>query len=504
MGLTSRNDVLRAIRRLAPASVLLPQEIKRSSDSVVFLDLTQLLRGCPGEVTGTELGLWFWERMKEFASANSETKAVEAIVCVMDKPSWIPKEKFLVQQLRTKEAPRYSDMSVFDEDGVCSMDSTNPGGDTLWHKFRPGHIVSNRPLRGRLVDWLVRFITRHLSGQGSHRLEPIGCKVFFEYEWPDKVCTVCSLETNNVSCVRKDLPEWQNETGEADLVQLLWLDRFPACDFLAVHIDSDQIPISLLSVAAKPQQEPRRWVWISCLHDWTQDEVVAQRQRDLTGDEKDDFGDEIVAVPTSRGRKRKRETAAKREEPVFCLDLLLLAQTLGRVKSEQFALACILCGTDYYHSKQAISPRYSFDDVLAAVVRNWRSWRALLDSWQSLGAWSLDRLRETEQKTWIVSIETFESQVRWQLHVLMVADEEDGSDLRLAEEARPSAWYQERHKECMRRKLPSTAAMTVAYHQGWFSWTYWVNPFAARADPTPAAALGPSQGQEDVPGEQTE
>lgn len=483
MGLTSRNDVLRAIRRLAPASVLLPQEIKRSSDSVVFLDLTQLLRGCPGEVTGTELGLWFWERMKEFASANSETKAVEAIVCVMDKPSWIPKEKFLVQQLRTKEAPRYSDMSVFDEDGVCSMDSTNPGGDTLWHKFRAGNIVSNRPLRGRLVDWLVRFITR--------RLDPIGCKVFFEYEWPDKVCTVCSLD----SCVRKDLPEWQNETGEADLVQLLWLSRFPACDFLAVHIDSDQIPISLLSVVADPlRMRQQRWLWISCLHDWTQDAVVAQRQRDLAGDEKDDFGDEIVAVPARRDRKRKRETAAKREEPVFCLDLLVLAQTLGRVQSEQFALACILCGTDYYHSKQAISPRYSFDDVLSAVRSNWRSWRALLDSWQSLGAWSLDRLRETEQKTWIVSIETLELQVRWQLHVLMVADEQDGSELRLAEEARPSAWYQERHKECMRRKLPNTAAMTVAYHEGWFSWTYWVNPFAARADPTPVAALGPSEG----------
>jgi hypothetical protein len=508
MGLKLLPQIRKKIRDIAPSCVRLPQEVIKTENTIITIDLTQCWRSIPLESTGSAFCLFVWNSLRELSLVNVR-QSVHAIVAVMDKLEHTPIEKFQEQKQRERSstAVQYSENCVFEEDGIYCMD------DHEWKKFRAADIISSRHLRGRLVDWFIRWVRRHHS-----KLDPIQSTLYFEYSWPVNKTQIVEIipASTSRSLTVKNHPEWKNRTGEADVSSLYWIQRFPAYKHISLQIDSDITPISLFHCLNHQQCLPLSWVWVACLHDWSKDTIVAERQ-----DLGDDWSDEIIPVPTTKKRKGKTEEEDEEDPkgPVFCMDLTRFYDVLSRWKAPYmplpyrdevfnrvccFAVACVLGGTDFYRCKQDISPRYSFDDILSAVQRCWPWLLGTIEFWEKTGAWSLDRIPKHKQDIYLATEEalaqpstTLDMLVRWEMHVLALQNvgtpvlnretgELIGESPLFDELVRPESpftqprtiqWYQDTFKECKRKVAPSHEAMITAYKQLFFNISYWRFPF---------------------------
>jgi hypothetical protein len=378
MGLTALAEIRTWLRNTVPDAVLLPQEVHRTPDDVLHIDLTQWWRKVPGELTGSAFALWVWQELNNYACVSQATLSdggIRAIVCVMDKQAYVPPEKAAEQKERVSTSPWYSEMSVIDEEGVCSMDALNPGHDQLWHTFRACDMISSRNMRGRLCDWLVRWIGRHVPD-----ISPLGVPLYLEFAWPEERPRVVEVAAYRDEVRVCEVDEWVNTCGEADLVHLIWLERHPTYRHIDLQIDSDIIPIALMHLQRKVaagETLPVGWIWVACNHDWTRDAIVAER-----ADFGDDFNDEIVPV------------AGADKNPVFCLDLVKMYHGLVAQGHNILCvcLAMLLCGDDYFKSKSLIARGESFAATLAAVKLNWEHWGALVMQWCNERTWRATKM----------------------------------------------------------------------------------------------------------------
>jgi hypothetical protein len=320
MGLKAYAAIRAWIEATMPSAVLRepPVPVDRAL-SCTRIDLTQKLRQSPPDLTGDEFCTWLWR----FVSALP----TKYVVALMDKPSFVPPQKHKLQRRRDagdEEPSLFTADSVFGPLGVLHPGAEEPV------RFSGSEALRCRPARGALVDWVRRWC---IDNRATHHSEQF---LLLEYEHP--VGVPCAWQLGPEAETTGDVGHLAVPMGEADMVQLEWLDRFYGHDCIDLQIDSDLLPIALLHLLRTPPDDrPQSWVW------------VASNSADWQG--------------------------------AFCVDLLELHRRLGDAAVMPAVLSFVLGDTDYYTSHRHISPFVDFATLHAAVLATWAEcWAPIVPS----------------------------------------------------------------------------------------------------------------------------
>lgn len=473
MGLECYSHVRAWIRFHIPSAVLLPQNIRpEADDSCIELDLTQLLRFAPPQLTGDDFCRWF--------SRFVEGLPCKFIVAVMDKPTWVPPEKEAVQKKRTRReetTSEFSEKSVFGPKGV---QHDPPHG--VWKRFDGGDALSCRPARGRLVEWINQWSRKHRVSEQQ---------LVMEYEYPKGKERAVQIGPSGAS----GSIDWlASKAGEADIVQLKWVELFQSVDNIALQIDSDILPIALLHLLrTPPEKHPKSWVWVAANKHWLNEPIMATQETDADG-----F---TLVTPTplaiQLGLARKGDKSPK--EPIFCVDLLKLYEGIRKAayafpclddQSDRvrcFVESCILQDTDYYEHQQEISKGVTFELQLDAMQRSYvKHWKPLEQWWASTGSWSYERMlfspddvkkTQRQKESDLIMIgeppEAFKVLQRWQLQLAKRKAKKDESDV----PAEPYELGKLLEGGAKRQRVATNEQMVAAHRELMFNVRYWDSPF---------------------------
>lgn len=308
MGLKEYPEIRKWIQKQFPSAVLRPSQVP--SPDRILVDLTQKLRNAPKQRTGNEFCAWLW--------GFFYTLPAKHIVALMDKPSFVPPEKYAVQKSRQRQhAPSpFTAQSEFGPLGVRHEPTAS------WEPFDGAQVLECRAARGNLMNWIYTWCQKELRTVEQDK------QICLEYEYPKGQATAVQIGPGTQI---GDISGFASEAGEADIAQLHWLKHFAGRDCVDLQIDSDILCIALLHLLHTPDDElPSSWIWVASAYSWLDDDQV------------------------------------------FCVDLIELRRVIGTEHQVRRAvLAFMLGGTDFYQHKSCISPYINFTLLRRAVCATW-------------------------------------------------------------------------------------------------------------------------------------
>jgi len=423
-----RSEVVREdIRRFAP-DALCPFDAHYAppDGAVVLCDMSQMMHTLARSAAtdreimdGTELQKVFRRRilsMLDWPVKGGEPARAATLVCIMDKPGLVPKEKRKTQDVRrdrSTHAP-YARGSELGPLGVREL--ILRGEDQDWTEWAPVD-MRRLSISSHMCETSARFMRAAFDGEPEH-----GERVLID-----------AFEAGPVWCVPGAAHQAQHRhgLGEADLALFYWTRHF-ATSRCVVHInvDGDELPVGL---ALLTKYSPPR-----ALH-WIQHWTAARRNLDAH------VVDMLAVVDAVKGVARgpddtpiwppdTRRRARKEDEPKRKRRLLgdwVMRPTSPEDRVLLTALYCIVFGTDYFRYEGLT--RWAGRDVV---------WHSLNHAWPYLRAalhWAARAPADADALAAVAaSIEYFVRQEIFVLFERKLHDEERGPEWpSLPEDLRP-------------------------------------------------------------------
>lgn len=430
MGLKALPDIRESIIKQY-VQTLLPQTIQCDPHTtIVHIDFTQLFRMYPmrDRTNGQQFCKWVWDYLVDVG------RDCRMLVCIMDKNSFVPPEKAATQAERDDRPKKVSNPPLNED--TTFTDNT---------MFYVEEVMRIRPLRGALVEYFIRWLE-------PHELEP-SCTILFDFEYPVRRHRLVKMSTKG------QFTEHQGNTfGEADVAQLLYVEKYPSANHIMLQIDSDQLPISMLYLL-RGRARPQSWTWIAANKNWRTEDIVETTERF-----DDDFPEERKSI--------------SRHKPIYCLDLLKLYDQLPSV--ECFVLLCVLTDTDYYKKKNVVSDYFNVEIIYQAIQSAWPLyWKPVWDWFNKIKVSSERRMRPSDnpEEGRRLGVKALEMQCRWQWHWAWVSQTPSVSHYLLAPPDTIDEYKRFVKRNVKKYSNPSRQQLLDAWPYLWYNCVYWLYPF---------------------------